>query len=308
MTRLLDVQRIWDRASHNAFTGLVRHGDRWLCCFREATDHISPDGILRVITSDDGQSWESVAVLASSFGDCRDPKLCHAPDGRLMLNCGVWNPPNDAMISLAWFSADGADWGEPVQIGEPDSWLWRIAWHRGRAYCMAVRCLEKGPNRLYASDDGVRFTTLVDKPFPRDYPNENTIVFADDDTAVCLLRHHDAAGPADAQVGVARPPYTEWAWRSLGVPIGGPHMIRLPDGRLLAAVRLWHPGGTWNDQHTALCLLDLERPRLEEVLALPSHGDSSYAGMVLHEGLLWVSYYSSHEGRTSIYLARVALG
>ena len=43
----------------------------------------------------------------------------------------------------------------------------------------------------------------------------------------------------------------------------------------------------------------------EPSLTLPSGGDTSYAGMVWHEGLLWVSYYASHEGKTAIYLARV---
>jgi len=41
-----------------------------------------------------------------------------------------------------------------------------------------------------------------------------------------------------------------------------------------------------------------------ELLRLPSGGDTSYPGLVWHGGLLWVSYYSSHEGRASIYLAR----
>ena len=36
-------------------------------------------------------------------------------------------------------------------------------------------------------------------------------------------------------------------------------------------------------------------------------GDTSYAGMVWHEGLLWVSYDASHEGKTAAYLARVKL-
>ena len=40
-------------------------------------------------------------------------------------------------------------------------------------------------------------------------------------------------------LGTARPPYTSWTWRDLGVPIGGPQMIRLPDGRLVAGVRLY---------------------------------------------------------------------
>jgi len=44
---------------------------------------------------------------------------------------------------------------------------------------------------------------------------------------------------------------------------------------------------------------------LNEALKLPSGGDTSYAGLVWHEGLLWISYYSSHEGKTSIYLAKV---
>ncbi len=41
------------------------------------------------------------------------------------------------------------------------------------------------------------------------------------------------------------------------------------------------------------------------MLTLPSGGDTSYAGMVWHDGVLWVSYYASHEGKSAIYLARV---
>ena len=47
--------------------------------------------------------------------------------------------------------------------------------------------------------------------------------------------------------------------------------------------------------------------KLTPVLTFPSGGDTSYPGMVWHDGLLWISYYSSHEGNTSIYLARVKL-
>jgi hypothetical protein len=49
----------------------------------------------------------------------------------------------------------------------------------------------------------------------------------------------------------------------------------------------------------------VEAGRLTEFLKLPSGGDTSYAGLVWHEDLLWVSYYSSHEGKTAIYLAKV---
>lgn len=52
-------------------------------------------------------------------------------------------------------------------------------------------------------------------------------------------------------------------------------------------------------------LFGMTRDGLEPVLALPSGGDCSYRALVWHDGLFWVSCYSSHEGRSSIYLARV---
>ena len=77
-------------------------------------------------------------------------------------------------------------------------------------------------------------------------------------------------------------------------------MLRLPDGRIVAAGRLYD-----GQVRTSLLWLDAEAGKLTEFLKLPSGGDNSYPGLVWHDGLLWVSYYSSHEGETSIYLARV---
>ena len=78
--------------------------------------------------------------------------------------------------------------------------------------------------------------------------------------------------------------------------------IRLADGRFVAAVRM-HDNGA----RTSLAWVEPATGKLTEFLKLPSGGDTSYAGLVFHDGLLWVSYYSSHEGKTSIYLAKVQL-
>jgi hypothetical protein len=300
--QLLKVSKIWDTAPHNAFTDLVRFKDRWYCTFREGKGHVSPDGAIRVITSSDGEKWESAARLEDPRADLRDPKLTVTPDHRLMLN-GVAATPGDPKIkhrSMVWFSADGKDWGKGVEIGEPNIWLWRPAWHGNLALGVGYGTAAGRFARLYASTDGVKYETRVEKLHEEQYPNEAALAFRDDGSAWCLLRRD--AGTKTALLGTSSPPYKEWNWKDLGKQVGGPSLTRLPDGRLLATVRLYD-----KKVRTSLCWIDPESARLTEFLPLPSGGDTSYAGMVLHDGLLWVSYYASHEAKTSIYLAKVKL-
>ena len=298
--------KIWDQAPHNAFTDLVRFNDRWFCVFREGQGHVSPDGALRVITSVDGEKWESAALITSSNSDLRDAKVTVTPDGQLML-CGaeaLHDKSKQTHQSLAWFSKDGHTWSEKHAIGDPDFWLWRVTWHKGTAYGIGYGCGKEKSVRLYASKDGKKFETLVERLHDVGYPNETSIVF-EGDTAYCLLRrdsYHDSRDLTSALLGVSQAPFTQWDWKDLGTQIGGPHMIQLPDGRTVAAVRLYD-----KKVRTSLCRLDLQAGKLTEYLALPSGGDTSYAGLVVHEGQLWVSYYSSHEGKTSIYLSKMPL-
>jgi hypothetical protein len=133
---LVDVHRIWDRAPHSAFTDLVRFRDRWFCVFREGAGHVSPDGALRVIASDDGRQWESAALLTSWDSDLRDAKNTVTPGGQLMLAGAeaLHQPAGHKHQSLVWFSDDGRNWSPRREVADPDFWLWRITWHQGHAY------------------------------------------------------------------------------------------------------------------------------------------------------------------------------
>jgi len=299
---ILRVDKIWDRAPHNAFTDLIRFRERWFCAFREGGKHVSADGAIRVLSSADAQRWESSALLTYPVADLRDPKLTITPDNLLMLTtAGAMHPPSQIKHkSLVWFSSDGRDWTSAEKIGDPDVWLWRVTWFQNRAYSMGYSTAGERFLRAYVSRDAHQFDTWNPRVFTEGYPNETAIVFQPDDSAVCLLRRD--GDPATAQVGLSRPPYRGWTWRDGGVRIGGPNILRLPDGRILAGVRLYD-----GRQRTSLCWLDMEQPALKEFLTLPSGGDSSYAGLVFHDDILYVSYYSSHEGKSSIYLAQVRL-
>ena len=307
MIEHFEVHRIWNKATHNAFTDLIRFNERWFCAFREASGHRQPDGALRIITSADGVTWSSAASIAcpAPFQDLRDPQLSITPNNVLMLNAAAFKP---VCQSMAWLSQDGYDWGTHHEIGPRGCWLWRTVWHQGVAYNFGRREPDDHFLQLYTSTDGVDFQAHGEPQLDGAYANEFDLLFLDDATGVSLMRCDDA----NAQLGIAPPPYDRWTWTDLGVRIGGPAMLRLPDGRTVAAVRLYD-GKT----RAALCWLDVDTATMVEFLTMPSGGDTSYAGMVWHDDLLWLSYYSSDDflssmttavqsqPRTSVFLAKM---
>lgn len=302
---IVEVRRIWDKAPHNAFTDLLRHEGRWYCVFREGQRHVSPDGALRVITSEDGNGWESLALITHPDADLRDAKLSITPDGRFMLN-GAGMRAEEAIRyhSMVWFSSDkGKTWSDGIVIGDPGFWLWRAHWHKGTVYSMGYRTDRDRTQRIFRfckSTDGIHYDRHIERVNVDNGVGEDKLLFLEDDSVLCLLRHE--TGTKAAFLGKSKPPYTKWTWKDLGVRIGGPNMIQLPDGRIVAATRLYYPR-----QRTSLSWVEPEAGTLTEFLTLPSGGDTSYPGMVLHDGLLWISYYSSHEEKTCIYLAKVKL-
>ncbi|NND99952.1 MAG: exo-alpha-sialidase [Pirellulaceae bacterium] len=305
---VLEVSKIWDNARHNAFTDLVRHNEKWFCVFREGSAHVSPDGALRVLQSDDAKNWTSAALIEYPSGDLRDAKITVTPDGRLMLSGAVAvNQPADYKHqSLTWFSDDGIHWSDAHEVGDRDFWLWRTTWHKDTAYGIGY-ATGSGPRsvRLYQSDDGMNYETLVENLFDEGYPNETSLVFTGDDKAYCLLRRD--GGTKTGQLGISQPPYRQWDWKDLETRIGGPQMIQLPTGEMIAVVRLYDGGA-----RTSICQVDPTLGTMTELTKLPSGGDTSYAGVVWHDGLLWVSYYSGHQNngtttKTAIYFAKVRI-
>ncbi|UCD49780.1 MAG: exo-alpha-sialidase [Phycisphaerales bacterium] len=306
---LVEVKKIWDQAPHNAFTDLICWKEQLYCAFREGRGHVSTDGRIRILRSADGQTWDSAALVSFQGYDFRDAHLSIAPDHRLMLIGGAAPRKKDNESaptgSFVTFSNDGTTWTHPQIVVAPGRWLWRVTWREGKAY--GVSYAANGGERyltLLASTDGLKYEPLVERLFDKGSPNETTLRFSADGTCYALVRrdrHGDA--PTTAMLGVAKADYTQWQWHDLGSEFnafGGPDFIRLPCGHWIGAGRM-HQGGT----HTALTYLDVQNGTMTALLHLPSGGDTSYAGLLWHDDLLYVSYYSSHEGKTAIYLAKV---
>lgn len=309
--RILDARMIWDAGPHNAFTDLVRWRGRWHCSFREGTGHSSLDGTARVLVSEDGKQWRSTAHFAEEGRDLRDPKLCVLPDGRLLLGVGVRKADEEDpgawhTNSRVYVTADGQRWQGPHKVGDPQVWMWRYVTHGDFVYSFGYRQRPKGRGgetflRFYRSPNGVDWEQITQTQAGGGYVNEAAFVFEPDDRCVVLLRREGGHG----RLGMARPPYTDWTWSDLEERFNGPALLRLPDGRLLAAGRSKALGAP--SAKTALGWLTTDPPALRPLLWLPSQHETGYPGLALHEGRVWASYYSSQSGKCAIYIAELEI-
>ncbi len=312
---LLSVERIWDRAPHSAFTDLIEFNGKLYCTFREGSGHVpgkeGTNGTIRIIASGDGQNWQSVALLEEEHVDLRDPKLAATPDGRLMVVMGGSFYEGEKLgvrhTRVSFSDKTGMRFSAPkpvvidAKIRTEADWLWRVTWHRGTGYAVIYQSGgEEFQAHLVSTRDGLNYQ-LVTTFDITGRPNETTVRVMPDGEMIAWVRRE--RGNQNGIIGTSRAPYKEWSWKEQSVRLGGPNFIALPDGKLIGTTRGYLPDRKANTYVAWLTKDGAVTP----IVTLPSGGDTSYAGMVTRGDKLLVSYYSSHEGKTAIYLATLNL-
>lgn len=311
---LKSVERIWDVADHNAFTDLTFYREHWFCTFREADLHEKgKSGAIRIIRSADGIKWEPWAYIALPNRDLRDPKFSVAPNGKLMLLFGAIELDHEYKYvnreSLITYSEDGVHWDNFIKVLSPHDWLWRVTWHQGIAYGVSYKFSNLENLRdewlisLWKSKDGIAFEEVVQWDIPG-RPNETTLRFLPSGEMIALVRRNQN-GQRHCMIGSSWPPYDDWRWEQSDIHLGGPNFIIDDENQMWASGRMMFLTPYRWTCKTVLAAMTSHS--LDPILVLPSDGDTSYPGMVLQGNMLWMSYFSSHEHRTSVYLALIEL-
>lgn len=305
------IQKIWNNGDHNAFTDLILYKGKFYCSFREGSGHVpgkeDVDGTVRILMSENGHRWQSVALLNTEGYDLRDPKLSVTPDNRLMVIIGGsdydQNTLNGRQPHVS-FSEDGMNFSNPQPvvidpaIDSGYDWIWRVTWHNGVGY--AIDYQYDGTNRVYVvkTTDGIHYEK-VSELFVSGRPNEATIRFLPSGEMFIYLRREEHG--KEGLLLKSDFPYQEYTWVNMDHRLGGPNFIFVPNtDKLILGTRLYYEGGA----KTGLFLSDYYGEH-KLLIEFPSGGDTSYPGLLWKDGFLWVSYYSSHEGKTSIYLAKI---
>jgi hypothetical protein len=297
----LEVRKVFANGRHNAFTALRRFKGELYLAFRAGDGHNSATADVLVLKSKDGKQWKQIHKFDVAKDD-RDPQMV-VTDQKLYLYSPAMN--GSALDTWLITTEDGEKWSEPVKIYQTQFILWKPIVHKGVFYSTAHKKDDSSTGKgrevhFVKSADGIKWEK-VSTIRAGNWESETTLYFDEKDHATAFLRQK--YGKPGAQVLESDPPYTEWKSRDAGVPHLSGHSVHTFNGVTYLLSRFPAGGG----RKFGSTMYTFADGKLARYCDMPSAGDCAYAEAVQDGDNMLVSYYSTHEDATNIYLAVVPL-
>lgn len=308
----IHTQRITtNEGFNNAFTDLVFFDNQWFLSYRESDKHaLGRNGIVKILSSRDGVNWILVKEFEADNLDLRDAMFSVNGD-KLMAYVHGSRYEGTNLVLFKDFKTDyikGEGWsnlqtvlldkrkGYADRIEGNQAWPWKVTWYKEKAYSFAYG--KDSFFDFYTSSNGVKFQNMYFAQDILGIPTEATLEIDDNGVFYVLSRRDEGT----AIIGKSTDLGATFEWFG-EIPInnfGGPDFVFYKNGLLVS-------GREWNK--VVLGYYNLETKQYKKLYTLKSGGDCSYAGMVIKDNTLWMSYYSGHENKagTSIYLSQIDL-
>lgn len=308
----------WDvinDGSHNSNTDLILWKGSFFLIYASSPLHWGTSASKLVIKkSIDGELWETVTELNAPGEDIRDPKFAIINDKLFLYalkNAGIIAAPYTTVYSV---SNDGETWEEWKDINYPGWLFWRPKTFDGLNWYMPAYWHEHGGSALFKSTDGINWHKVSDI-YHGDANDETAIEFLPDGRIICTARLEGLSAysifgdiTASTLIAVSDHPYTNWTYsKSYVTRLDGPYLFSYSEKTY--AIGRFEPeskgvfsqlGSFFCKKKTALFLL--EEDQLVYLSDLPSAGDTSYVGLVMKDGLLYATYYSSDITKDFVWL------
>lgn len=304
---LVGFIKVYEDGKHNAFTDLVKWEGEYYIAFRNASSHFNPakaDGRIFIMKSEDLENWTKVGDIHVEGWDNRDPKL-YVFNDKLYLFTQSWSPEDKTHRTFMFYTQDGSNWIGPYDCGEYV--YWRPRYFAGYTYVAAYRGWkegEEGEVHLLKSKDCINWK-LVTIMAKGDYVNETDILFTHNEVIAFSRRER---GARTTLMLMSKYPFIEWSLKELSEVVQSPAILKHRGTTLLA--------GRYVDKElkkpSKTALFTFANNDIKLIYEFPSGGDNAYPGLLeIGDGLIAVSYYSSHETRSktaaNIYLAIMSI-
>ncbi|MBN1534084.1 MAG: exo-alpha-sialidase [Spirochaetes bacterium] len=294
--------------SHNSNTDLIFWKDRFYLVHASSPFHFASEECRLIVRgSRDAKTWERLAVIQNPGEDIRDPHFIPVGDTIVMTvlrNRDFTAEPYDTYYTT---SADFKSWTPIRSLGHQGWLFWKAVSRDAGSWFVPAYWWEHGKSQLLKSTDGITWTTVslihASKTIPGDYNDETAVAFLPDGRMISTARievGQDLTGHPEGHtlISVSSPPYTKWSSVTSSVTrLDGPALFPYRD-KIFALGRR-HVQNSYPAYHGSIfgryrtSLFQLLEDRLVLISDLPSAGDTSYAGVVLKDGYLYASYYTS---------------
>lgn len=304
------ITKLYDTEKHCAFTDLTKWSGNWYLSFRTSDNHAyTKDGSVVVLKSHDGKDWDKEVTYDVPGFDLRDPKFIITNDKLSIYTQGVqFNPDKSVKHQqgiVLEVNGDTISRVKPytIDFSKKEFWPWRFSDFNGEAYAIGYNQDPKVLELVKTND----FKTISDvcdfSTIPQE-PSEGTIRFMEKQCYILLRRSgYSLLGISD----IDKICNVKWIELPL-VGLGGPNFVFYDQNTLLISGRDYASRDySYASSRTSLFVYKLNEGKTYRILTLPTGGDTAYPGLYLSDNELWISYHSTHEGSTKIYLAKVKL-
>ncbi len=301
---------VTDDGKHNAFTDLLFWHGVFLLVYVSSPSHFaSRKSRLVLLRSTDAHNWLEVQKFDGGGEDIRDPKLA-VIQGQMFLYA-LLNQKFDPepYKTIAAHSPDGLNWSLFREVS-PSGWLMGkpVTSDKQVWYAPAHR-LDHGTAVLLKSSDGVDWSihSTIFEGKKEERADETAIQFLQDGRLIAATRLEAGSSlfgspQAGTLISVAASPFTTWTQitKSRVTRLDGPTLFRIEDqvyavGRSQSKISAPFQGlgSAISQKRTALFLVQENAAGLIHLTDLPSCGDTSYAGVAIADGKVFISYYTN---------------
>ncbi len=309
---------------HNANTDLIYwNGNYYFIYANQPGNQGSTTTFLSVNRGNDLPDMAEIMQLRVAGEDIRDPKFAIINN-----QIFIYYLKNNGVIAIPYGTAymnssDGVTWSTPADLPSMAGWcLWRprtidnVTW-----YCSVYKN-DQTDCSLFRTTNGINWA-FVSKIASGVGISEDELTFLSDGRMLVSIRNemNSATVIGDVNAGtllaIAAPPYTSWSVTlDRLTKLDGPCLFNLNDtsnvthyfavGRFQPEVdsMLTAMGSVFAKKRTSLFeFVGLSAtPAMRYISDLPSSGDSTYEGVVVKNGRLYITYYTNDPARDPAWL------